>query len=358
MSHHRSNRGWNEENERIAKAISNKHAALVWICNHTAKRVERRQRVIDVIIAAGLYLFGTSGLPAAITDSSENENSKIALIVISILAIAFGLFKTIIVAMQENKKIGKNRWALGIHAELTKDIRKELTKRRHKRQKWRKFYKALEDKDVELQKDGPTPPRAILKAYYDQFGNDAVRERILFGGLSDIENTQRITVKKQPTRKRIGETAKQNRQRKQIMRDIIAQSSEESTESDTSSVTDLAVAAPEVDKPKSKSSSKNGSDWKDSGSHGSHSSRKSQESKSEYESSLYSNDKSIEELSESPKNKRSPDKRAGRRVGRRSEEFPESKRPMSTTVEKRRLAAVAARHDMRERYELERYFVE
>lgn len=325
MAKRKSDRGWTEENVRIAKAISNKHAALVWICNVSAKRVERRQRVIGVIIAAGLYLFGASGIPAAITDSSDNQNSKKALLALSIMAICFGLFKTIVVSIQEDKKVGKNRWALGIHAELTKDIRKELNKDSDKRQKWRKFYKYIEDKDIELQKDGPTPPRAVLKSYYKQFGSDAIRETILFGGLTDIENTQRVTVKKQPNNSIIGATAKKNRERKKIMREIILQKTSEEDPEDPEDPKDL----PDSDNIEELTTPSNGTS-----------------ESVDVDSGTYT----------SPTKEDSPHIP---RVLKHSTEFKKSQlRKSIDPEEQKRISAVAARHDMRERYELERYYFE
>lgn len=335
MTKHKSDRGWTEENVRIAKAISNKHAALVWICNVSAKRVERRQRVIGVIIAAGLYLFGASGIPAAITDSSDNQNSKKALLALSIMAICFGLFKTIVVSIQEDKKVGKNRWALGIHAELTKDIRKELNKDIGKRQKWRKFYKYIEDKDIELQKDGPTPPRAVLKSYYKQFGNDAIRETILFGGLTDIENTQRVTVKKLPNNSVIGVTAKKNRERKKIMREIISQKTDEEDPEDSAESNSTSTHAPEPSKNTSESVDV------DSGTDG---------------IGGISGIGGIDRTIADPAKEDSP------HIPRISKHFTESKRAQLRKSidpeEQKRISAVAARHDMRERYELERYYFE
>jgi hypothetical protein len=286
-------RGWTDENIRIARDISNKHGALVWICNNSARRVEKRQKIIGIVIASGLYLFGTTGIPSAVTDSSSDctnnsSNSKIALLVISVFSIILGLFQTIVVALQEDKTIGKNRWALGVHAELTKDIRKELNKDPKSRQLWRKFYASVEDKDIELQKSAPTPAKAVLKDYYNHFGNDAINERILFGGLTDIENAKRITVKRRPKSSDIGLHAEKNVERKRIMRDIIAigdvESSIENPEEDVNPE-DVTTPAPTPKKIKS-------------------------EAKTES--------------------------------------------PMS---ERKRIVTSATRHDMRERYELERYYL-
>jgi hypothetical protein len=332
-------RGWNEENERIAKAISNKHAALVWVCNRSAKRVERRQKVIGICIAAGLYLFGTTGIPSAITDSSDNENSKIALLVLSIIAILFGLFKTINVAMQEDKKVGKNRWALGIHAELTKDIRKELTRPKHKRQKWHKFYKYVEEKDIELQKDAPTPPKAVLKAYYKQFEEEAIRERILFGGLNEIENTTRITVNRVLRIDEIGKQAKKNRERKQIIRDIVAKTEESSSSSSSSGKTSESRA------PTDKLDEHTGKLDEHTGNIGN-----TGDTGASHESS--SSSRGV------------PPKTAPSQESSDYENYPEVKKPVRPrmdirkSIDTRRVAAAAARHDMKDRYELERYYLE
>jgi hypothetical protein len=305
-----SSRGWSEENEAFAVAVSNKHAALVWICNRSAERSEKRQKIMGVIIASGLYLFGASGIPTVLSNTDENSTNEIILILLGVMAIFFGLLKTVNVALQEDKIIGKNRWASGMHAELTLEIRKEIEKKRKHRILWRKFYKKIGEKEIELQTNSPTASKSILKAYYNKFGDTALRERILFGDLYDLENARRVTVTKAPKNARLSKAVKKQRKRKQELRDATT-SAESSNDIDT-----------DTDTGKSEKSEKS----ENSG------------SVCVVPSSSYSS----EHLEPSPK--MSPKKRRSLKKSR-------------TSIESRGAAALAARNDLRDRYELERYYM-
>lgn len=364
----RSSRGWTSENVRIAKAVSNKHAALVWICNMSAKRVERRQKITGVVIAAGLYLFGTTGVPSVLSDTDKNNTNEIILLVIAILSIAFGLFKTVIVALQEDKKVGKNRWALGIHAELTKDIRKELQKKPYKRILWRKFYKDIEEKDIELQKDAPTPPKAVLKAYYEKFGKDAIKERILFGGLNDIENARGgITVDHRLSNGSIGRVAKGNRERKKEMRDFIASLEENSDESELETTESLSIDIkftkddPEDSPAVRKAEEKRREPRKPR----KHVEEPAEEPVENVDAHAESHDSSSPVAAVAPavapNNAGSDERTTVKRPGQAESPRTRARRRQTvrmSTLDRRRVAAVAARHDMRDRYELERYYLE
>jgi hypothetical protein len=190
--------GWDEKRESFAVAISNRYAAHVWLCNKTAERVSKRQNIINGVMAIIMYILGASEIPTIIT-SYDSAAGRITIIAMGVLTIILGMIKTLNLKIKDDVKIGKHRWASSTYAKLSNDIRRLLQKDQADREPWQTFYDHIIDQDTEIQSSAPTIPKSIIKDYYNKMGEDAIKYPALFGDIQSIKNLNKVTVDVTPS---------------------------------------------------------------------------------------------------------------------------------------------------------------
>lgn len=190
--------GWDEKRESFAVAISNRYAAHVWLCNKTAERVSKRQNIINGVMAIIMYILGASEIPTIIT-SYDSSAGRIMIIAMGVLTIILGMIKTLNLKIKDDVKIGKHRWASSTYAKLSNDIRRLLQKDQADREPWQTFYDHIIDQDTEIQSSAPTIPKSIIKDYYNKMGEDAIKYPALFGDIQSIKNLNKVTVDVTPS---------------------------------------------------------------------------------------------------------------------------------------------------------------
>ena len=169
---------WNTKNELECKMIGEKASAFSWLHIETASSYEFKNKIFNLIIMIGSYLFGTTGVSTIL---SSNENMKYVNFIISILVLCLGVISTINKILDYPKKISQQKWGANRNSTLFILVKRELNKPRNKRQDFFNFYKNITNFQLKLQKNAPDIPGVIVKKYYSKFGKNAMKYSQLFG---------------------------------------------------------------------------------------------------------------------------------------------------------------------------------